>query len=238
MPRNPPTADLVSRPSAASAACASGTRAGTQGKKREAQRAAVHRVAPGSRVSLRSPGTRGIGGARSEPLAAVSTHDVNSAVFFVPAARLCARVCPSVRLGLGRSFGVEPAVALAAIPAPAVPFRPDRGVDGAPTGHSFVLSRVRGATSEPCGAACPVANGTSLGAPPWRFSAGDRCRRLRECKDRNRQRLVRKPQGLAEGSLTSRGSGSRRNRGTPLPAPPSGSSPETPLMSEDANLVL
>ena len=47
-------------------------------------------------------------------------------------------------------------------------------------------------------------------------------------KDRSRQRLVRKPQGLAEGSLTSRGSGSRRNRGTPLPAPPSGSSPETP----------
>ena len=119
---------------------------------------------------------------------------------------------------------------------PAIPFHPERGVDGAPTGHSFVLSRVRGATSEPCGAACPVANGTSLGAPPWRFSAGDRCRRLRECKDRNRQRLVRKPQGLAEGSLTSRGSGSRRNRGTPLPAPPSGSSPETPLMSEDVNL--
>jgi hypothetical protein len=55
-------------------------------------------------------------------------------------------------------------------------------------------------------------------------------------KDRSRQRLVRKPQGLAERSLASRGSGSRRNRGTPLPAPPSGSSPETPLMSEDANL--
>ena len=134
--------------------------------------AAIHRVAPRSRVSLRSPGTREIGGARSEPLAAVSTHDVNSAVFFVPAARLCARVCPSVRLGLGRGFGVEPAVALAAIPAPAIPFHPERGVDGAPTGHSFVLSRVRGATSEPCGAACPVANGTSLGAPPGDFRPG------------------------------------------------------------------
>ena len=39
------------------------------------------------------------------------------------------------------------------------------------------------------------------------------------------------------GSRTSRGSGSRRRRGTPLPAPPAGSSPETPLMSEDANLM-
>jgi len=38
------------------------------------------------------------------------------------------------------------------------------------------------------------------------------------------------------GSRTSRGSGSRRRRRTPLPAPPAGSSPETPLMSEDANL--
>ena len=178
MPRSPLTADLVSRPSAASAACASGTRAGTQRKKREAQRAAVHRVAPGSRVSLRSPGTRGIGGARSEPLAAVSTHDVKQrsllrlrdafrrpglSFLFAPAFRQC--------------FGGRTRCSLA---TPAIPFHPDRGVDGAPTGHSFVLSRVRGATSEPCGAACPVANGTSLGAPPWRFSAGDRCRRLRE----------------------------------------------------------
>jgi len=36
-------------------------------------------------------------------------------------------------------------------------------------------------------------------------------------KDRSRQRLVRKPQGLAEGSLASRGSGSRRNRGDATP---------------------
>jgi hypothetical protein len=36
-------------------------------------------------------------------------------------------------------------------------------------------------------------------------------------KDRSRQRLVRKPQGRAEGSLTSRGSGSRRSRGRHSP---------------------
>jgi len=31
--------------------------------------------------------------------------------------------------------------------------------------------------------------------------------------------------------------GSRRSRGTPLPAPPAGSSPETPLMSEDVESI-
>jgi hypothetical protein len=158
MPRSPLTADLVSRPSAASAACASGTRAGTQRKKREAQRAAVHRVAPRSTqvgfTRLASSNCRSRASPRSVSRYARPGHEgspvreanrwlrslltmSNSAVFFVPAARLCARVCPSVRLGLGRGFGAEPAVALAAIPASAIPFHPDRGVDGAPTGHSF-----------------------------------------------------------------------------------------------------
>jgi hypothetical protein len=38
------------------------------------------------------------------------------------------------------------------------------------------------------------------------------------------------------GSRTSRSGGFAPPHGTPLPAPPSGSSPETPLMSEDGNL--
>jgi hypothetical protein len=116
----------------------------------------------------------------NEPLAVVSTNDVKQrslprsrdafrrpglSFLFAPAFRQCFS-------GRTRCY----------LATPAIPFHPERGVDGAPTGHSFVLSRVRGATSEPCGAACPVANGTSLGAPPWRFSAGDRCRRLREWK--------------------------------------------------------
>jgi hypothetical protein len=50
--------DLLSRPSRASG-CASGARAGTQRKKpRSATPGAIRRAAPGSRVSLRSPGTR------------------------------------------------------------------------------------------------------------------------------------------------------------------------------------
>jgi hypothetical protein len=39
-------------------------------------RSAIRRVAPRSRVSLRSPGTREIAGAQSEPLAIVLSHDV------------------------------------------------------------------------------------------------------------------------------------------------------------------
>ena len=78
-------------------------------------------------------------------------------------------VCP-VRPGLARGFGVEAAVTLAAIPAAAIPLHPERGVDGAPTGALFLLSRVRGATT----LSRRVRPGRPLGAPPWRFSAGDR----------------------------------------------------------------
>jgi len=102
----------------------------------------------------------------------------NSAVFLVPATRSGVRVCLS---------SSHPPFASASVGEPAVIWRhqqshftPTEGWMERRQGTLFVLSRVRGATSEPCGAACPVANGTSLGAPPWRFSAGDRRRRLRE----------------------------------------------------------
>jgi hypothetical protein len=136
MPRSPLTADLVSRPSAASAACASGTRAGTQGKKREAQRAAVHRVAPGSRVSLRSPGTRGIGGARSEPLAAVSTHDVKQrsllrsrSAFMRPGLSFCSpRPWPELRCRARRSLGGNPGTSSPISPRPRGGWSADRAL--------------------------------------------------------------------------------------------------------------
>src|SRR5207342_2107100 len=87
-------ADLVSR---ANVAKRNETR--TQHHKRAAQYgllAAIRRVAPGSRVSLRSPETRERGvrirGARSETLPVAAFTMSNSAVLFVPAARCCARV--------------------------------------------------------------------------------------------------------------------------------------------------
>src|SRR6478736_3312358 len=46
-----------------------------------------------------------------------------------------------------------------------------------------------------------------------------------------------KPQGLAVGVRTSLRCGSRRNRGTPLPAPSLGSSPEDALLSQDARRI-
>jgi hypothetical protein len=116
---------------------------------------------------------------------------------------------------------------------------PERGVDGAPTGALFNLSRVRGATSGPCGAACPVANGTSLGAPPWRFFG--------------RGPAPTSPAVPPEPTSDPPAPGlrpGRRGPGPPAatvravavgrhsPLPSSGSSPETPLMSEDANLIL
>ena len=82
---------------------------------------------------------------------------------------------------------------------------------------------------------CPGATGTSLGAPPWRFSDADPRSRL--------PAVGPEPQRLPAPGCKAWRSGSgppalrfAPQRGTPLPAPPSGSSPETPLMSEDGDL--
>ena len=56
---------------------------------------------------------------------------------------------------------------------------PMRG-DGAPTGALFFRSRLRRATP------CPGATGTSLGAPPWRFSDADPRSRLPAVGHRSR----------------------------------------------------
>jgi hypothetical protein len=156
----------------------------------------------------------------------------NSAVFFVPATRSGVRVCLS---------SSHPPFASASAGEPAVIWRHQQS-------H---LPRTRGGWSADRALFCFVARARrDLRALRRGLSRSERDLSRRSTmaifgrgptppppgvKDRSRQRLVRKPQGLAEGSLASRGSGSRRNRGTPLPAPPSGSSPETPLMSEDAN---
>ena len=73
-----------------------------------------------------------------------------------------------------------------------------------------------------------------LGAPPWRFWAGGRAS-ISGISSRSVQRAPRS-QVVMPGGRGPEPSGATvtsRSRGTPLPAPPSGSSPETPLTSED-----
>jgi hypothetical protein len=116
---------------------------------------------------------------------------------------------------------------------------PERGVDGAPTGALFNLSRVRGATSGPCGAACPVANGTSLGAPPWRFfGRGPAPTSPAVPPEPTSDPPAPGQKARPAGSRASRGAVRAAVAGRHSPLPSSGSSPETPLMSEDANLLL
>ena len=116
-----------------------------------------------------------------------------------------------------------------------------RGVGGAPTGAHILLSRLRDATDS-----ARVRRGAShdagrspLGAPPWRFSAGGRAS-ISGIASGSVQRAPRSqvvmPGGRCPGppepAVTSRG------RRTPLPAPPSGSSPETPLHERGWQKVL
>ena len=82
--------------------------------------------------------------------------------------------------------------------------------------------------------AVPLQPGRPLGAPSWRFSAGDPCCRLRQWHRSRPATCPRhRPYGLMGEVPDLPRCGSRRNRGTPLPAPSSGSSPETPPLSED-----
>ena len=159
-----------------------------------------------------------------------SFHDVKQRSFFVPAARCCARVCPSLRMCLRlcvrRRRGLAPAaVATAAIPSPR------RGVDGAPTGALFLRSRLRRATT------CPGATGTSLGAPPWRFSAGARASSSGIGSGAVQRLLAARPSCLAGGVRTSRARGYAPR---PQDATPRSVfrivSRKRPSMSEDANL--
>jgi hypothetical protein len=81
-----------------------------------------------------------------------------------------------------------------------------------------------------------------LGAPPWRFwASGPRVSHRHPPFDRHRIDPARSSQPGRSAwrriPEPPEASGLTRRRRTPLPAPPSGSPPETPLMSEDANLL-
>src|SRR6476661_4064615 len=144
----------------------------------------------------------------------------NSAVFFVPAARCCARVglylfasIPQEAQGGGGRSADRRTISVVAF------------------ARRDWSARVRRGASHDAGR-------SPLGAPPWRFSAGGRAS-ISGIASGSVQRAPRSqvvmPGGRCPGppkpAVTSRG------RRTPLLAPPSGSSPETPLMSEDGDSI-
>ena len=114
---------------------------------------------------------------------------------------------------------------------------PMRGVGGAPTGarvhrHPSGLHMTRQARRLR-GALRPSAEGRApLGAPPWRFSASGPRFRLRHCLRRCVQRAPRSTGRSARRAVSAppEPAVTSRSRGTPSLAPPSGLSPETPLI--------
>ena len=176
----------------------------------------------------------------NEPLAVISIHAFtmsNSAVFFVPATRSASGfVCP-VRLGLARGFGVEAPLTQRQTPLQQSHSPRTRGGWSADRRTLLVVSRVRGATIARATRAVPLQPGRPLGAPPWRFSAGDPRRHLRQW-----HRICAAacpPPGARPG-----GTGSRASRGAVRAAAAGRHSSlrlqdrlrTTPLMSEDANV--
>jgi len=145
-------------------------------------RSAILALGPGSR-SARARALAALGrdtsvrsrGAQSEPLALSRFTMSNSAVLFVPAARVAApgfvrlfRRCLHFCVRRRAHGALAPAaVATAAIPSP--PMR------GGWSADRRTLSFGRACDARP---PCPGATGTSLGAPPWRFSDADPRSRL------------------------------------------------------------
>ena len=104
---------------------------------------------------------------------------------------------------------------------------PKRGAGGAPTGALFCyVARARRDDRVSETRAVPLQPGRPLGAPSWRFSAGDPRCRLRQWHRSRPATCPRQVKCLTGGVPDLPRCGSRRNRGTPLPAPSSGSSPE------------
>ena len=175
------TVALVSRPSAASALARAEREPGPSATTRASQygcrlRSVVSPLGPGSRCAR--PDTRGERAKSRRAKRTVGRHSrftmSNSAVLFVPAARCCARVCPSLRMCL--RFRVR---------------RPAHGGFGAsgrrdssnsvpPMRGGWSADRRTHSFGRACDARppCPGATGTSLGAPPWRFSDADPRSRL------------------------------------------------------------
>jgi hypothetical protein len=157
----------------------------------------------------------------------------NSAVFFVPAARLCAlvrlscspRPCPRLRCRSRRNLGGNPGSSNPIAPRTRGGWSADR--------RTLLLRRACEARPP-----CPGATGTPLGAPPWRFSAGDPRRQLRQW---HRICAAACPLPGAKPGWT----GSRAPRGAVRAAAAERHSSlrlkdrlrTTPLMSQDRNLI-
>ncbi len=132
-------------------ASARGTRAGTQRKNREARST---RVAPGSRVSLRSPGTRAYEVRRAhKPLAVVSNSRCQTAQCCSFPRRVAAPGLVSIHSRPPRKRGGRSA--------------DRRTISVVAFARRDGSARVRRGASHDAGR-------SPLGAPPWRFSAGGR----------------------------------------------------------------
>ena len=139
-----------------------------------------------------------------------------SAVFFVPAARCCARVwlascrtrfaetLPTTRL---RQASARKRAGRFQPPRRRTPVPPTRGGWSA---DRRTLSFGRACDARP---PCPGATGTSLGAPPWRFSDADPRSRLPAVGPEPQRLPAPNRNGLAVGLRTSLRCGSRRSVG-------------------------
>jgi hypothetical protein len=201
--------------------CASGTRAGTQ---RNDSRiaiwlpAAVRRVAPGSRVSLCSPGhergAREVAAREANRWPSFPIHDVKQRSVVRSRGAL-------LRPGLSVSSHVP---SLSRPPASPRGFgasgRRDSSNSVPPMRGGWSADRRTHSFGRACDARppCPGATGTSLGAPPWRFSDADPRSRLPAVEP--------EPQRLPAPAVKAWRSGSgppalrfAPQRGTPLLAP-------------------
>ena len=172
-------------------------------------------------------------GARSEPLAVASSHDVKQPHKL---SLLMVRSISSVEPHRSPSRGASRRPRRAFL----FQVRPrNEGGGGAPTGALFCyVARARRDDRVSETRAVPLQPGRPLGAPSWRFSAGDPCCRLRQWHRSRPATCPRQVKCLAGGVPDLPRCGSRRNRGTPLPAPSSGSSPEDAPSERGCDLVL
>ena len=111
-----------------------------------------------------------------------------------------------------RTAPFVPAAPFGAASRPSCSHRPGEGPVERRQAHSSLPSRLRGAISRACEArTVPLQPGRPLGAPPWRFSAGDPRCRLRQWH-RSRPAICPLPghQARRAGSRTSRAAVSRR----------------------------
>ena len=185
------------------------------------------------------------GGARTFPTSAARRQ----AAAFGPARLRCdfidvsPAICRRLLVALGSPFSTAPFVVRGVLRADDGPFvsaYPERGVGGAPGGAHWSSRRACEARQPRWrNAAHPVATGTApLGAPPWRFSAaGPRvtCPTVPPDHAATSQRPGRKAKAVRVPQPPGRGCTAVPGRHDP--APPAGSSPETPLLSEDANRI-